>query len=168
MLQSHSWVLCFSGPAFGLKGRLLRWSPDMSSWRQGPCPASGGRARGLGAWGCPAGQVARRGFCYRYSSSRACLSASRSAWQDIRQKGMLCWNTEHRPHGHGPPCVPRSPPHAAPTPEPQGASARVSRAWGHVPNREARDVLSNPPPAASTHQFPSPLPAPIGWLVSGR
>lgn len=37
-----------------------------------------------------------RGFCYKYSSSRACLSASRSAWQDIRQKGMLCWNTEHR------------------------------------------------------------------------
>lgn len=28
---------------------------------------------------------------YRYSSSRACLRASRSAWQDILQNGMLCF-----------------------------------------------------------------------------
>lgn len=53
--------------------------------------AGGGRARGLGEWMRLGWQVAMRGFCYRYSSSRACLSASRSAWQDIRQKGMLCF-----------------------------------------------------------------------------
>lgn len=47
---------------------------------------------GPGWWvaggGCPP-------HCYRYSSSRACLRASRSAWQDILQKGMLCYGRKH-------------------------------------------------------------------------
>lgn len=72
-------------------GRLLGWPLDTSSACR-PLPA----VQRLGSW-----QGARDGGCdgrcYKYSSSRACRSASRSAWQDIRQKGMLCWNTEQRP-----------------------------------------------------------------------
>ena len=54
-----------------------------------------GAAGKAGAWagGCrSAGRWGGRGGCYKYSSSRACLSASRSAWQDTLQNGMLCWN----------------------------------------------------------------------------
>ena len=69
------------------------------------CPASGGgggESQGPGLVGCISdGRWRGRGCCYKYSSSRACLSASRSAWQDILQKGMLCWNTEPQTHGYG-------------------------------------------------------------------
>lgn len=78
------------------------------------CLASGrggGENRGPGRVGCLSdGRWRGCGFCYKYSSSRACLSASKSAWQDIRQKGMLCWNTEHQPHGYGSAwCFPQPP-----------------------------------------------------------
>lgn len=59
----------------------------MSSIWQG-----GGGNEGSGWVGCICdGRWRCSRFCYKYSSSRACLSASRSAWQDIRQKGMLCF-----------------------------------------------------------------------------
>lgn len=147
MVAGH--VLLAAGTLPGVR----RPAGGRGAWARGV--ARQGRWRGAGsaidtpAPGRASAPPGRRG---RISARKACCAGTQ--------------NTAHTVMAR--PAPPRSPPHAAPIPEPQGASARVSRAWGHVPNREARDVLSNPPPAASTHQFPSPLPAPIGWLVSGR
>lgn len=88
--QSHGWVLCGPGPASGREEQLQRRSRPLLS-AAGARPSvrrlAGGEGLVGGAW---EGRGAAR-FRYKYSSSRACLSASRSAWQDILQKGMLCF-----------------------------------------------------------------------------
>lgn len=137
----------------GPKGQLLRWSLDTSRL-EGPCLLSSiwrGRRGKPGAWagGCSSdGRWGGRGRCYKYSSSRACLSASRSAWQDILQKGMLCWNTEPRTHGYGSAGTSCSPPGSHACGENLRRSPRVKTSWWTPP--PAPDVIS-------THQSGHPF-----------
>lgn len=107
MFQSRCGLPGVSGPALGLRGQPLRWSPGTSSRPQGPCPASGiwrGGGDGEGLGGCvgcardgrwrgrgsaintpaPGRAAAPPGPRGRISARRACCAATQNTSRGVR------------------------------------------------------------------------------------